>query len=90
MFSFRLLKDETVIGRNSMVVDCYINSSLHPKLISREHAIISQTRTENGMVELTIQDRSVNGTFVNDKKVTFPECFSNRLHLQPNVLSRLP
>ncbi|XP_071840376.1 uncharacterized protein [Apostichopus japonicus] len=67
--TFRLLKDETVIGRNSMVVDCYINSSLHPKLISREHAIISQTRTENGMVELTIQDRSVNGTFVNDKKI---------------------
>ncbi|XP_071840805.1 uncharacterized protein [Apostichopus japonicus] len=64
-----LLKDETAIGRNSMVVDCYINSSLHPKLISREHAIISQTRTENGMVELTIQDRSVNGTFVNDKKI---------------------
>lgn len=66
---FRLDKKKCLIGRSSLAVDLYINSSVHPKLISREHAVITSQDGPDGSITLTIQDKSVNGTFVNDEKI---------------------
>ena len=63
-------KDITIIGRAKSNVDFFIDSSKHKALISRIHARISKTQTECGKNVFKIYDVSLNGTYVNDVKIT--------------------
>jgi len=63
---FSLNTGTTVVGRNPATSDIFLDSAIHKALISRLHARIT-THPESHKV--TICDTSLNGTFVNDKKI---------------------
>ncbi|XP_078615012.1 transcription factor 19-like [Branchiostoma floridae x Branchiostoma japonicum] len=65
------------IGRNPAEADVFIDSKVHPALISRRHAEIRVSPDGRGNVTYDITDRSVNGTYVND------------IRLQPRTPHRL-
>lgn len=66
---YSLRQNITVIGRAKRNVDFFIASSKHKVLISRIHARISKSQTQPGNV-FKIYDVSLNGTFVNDIKIS--------------------
>ena len=57
------------MGRNAAVVDCFVDSAIHTRLISRQHAEISIETDKNNALCISVLDKSLNGTFVNDVKV---------------------
>ncbi|XP_035697837.1 transcription factor 19-like [Branchiostoma floridae] len=65
------------IGRNPAEADVFIDSKVHPALISRRHAEIRVSPDGRGNVTYDITDRSVNGTYIND------------IRLQPRTPHRL-
>ena len=69
MFCFRLTSDITIIGRNRLVADLFLDSTKTAGLISRIHARIIRTCKE-GNEQYEICDTSLNGTYVNDHKVS--------------------
>jgi pSer/pThr/pTyr-binding forkhead associated (FHA) protein len=60
----------TTIGRAKNNVDFYIDSSKNKALISRIHARIFKSETARGEDEFKIHDVSLNGTYVNDVKIS--------------------
>ena len=66
----RLQQDVTVIGRAKSNVDFFIDSSKNKALISRIHARISRSQTHSGEDVFKIDDVSLNGTYVNDVKIS--------------------
>lgn len=62
---FSLDEGTTVVGRNPTKSDIYLDSAIHKALISRLHARIS-VGFDN---KVKICDTSLNGTYVNDKKI---------------------
>ncbi|XP_041479890.1 uncharacterized protein C01G6.5-like [Lytechinus variegatus] len=67
---FKLTKPRTIIGRNTSEVDCFVDSSVHTRLISRQHVEILMEMDENQSPILYVLDKSLNGTFVNDIKIS--------------------
>ncbi|XP_032220898.2 transcription factor 19 isoform X2 [Nematostella vectensis] len=65
---FSLSEGVNIVGRNPGKSDVYLDSMKHKALISRLHARIIYT-TDNDTEKLTICDTSLNGTFVNDRKI---------------------
>ena len=65
---FRLTSSTTIIGRGQ-TVDIFLDSSIRKGLISRAHAQIIQSNGENGVPVYSIFDTSLNGTYVNDRRV---------------------
>jgi len=76
----RLRKPSTKFGRSRSENDFYLDSPKFQKLISRRHAEIHRTEPPAGAPpgkkgqapapEYTIQDSSLNGTFINDYRVS--------------------
>lgn len=66
---FRLNKSRTILGRNASAVDCFVDSVINTRLISRQHAEIIIELDENQCPAISVVDRSLNGTFVNDTKI---------------------
>ena len=71
----RLRKPSTKFGRSRSENDFYLDSPKFQKLISRRHAEIhrSEETSKNGgggKCSYTIQDSSLNGTFINDYRVS--------------------
>ncbi|XP_071944199.1 uncharacterized protein [Antedon mediterranea] len=67
---FRLHKHKTVFGRNSEKVDFYLNSGVYKQLISRQHAELLIYQDDDCQPVFVLCDKSVNGTYVNDVKVS--------------------
>jgi pSer/pThr/pTyr-binding forkhead associated (FHA) protein len=65
-----LQQNITVIGRAKNDVDFFIDSSKNKALISRIHARISKSEAQCGEVVFKIHDVSLNGTYVNDVKIS--------------------
>ncbi|KXJ21551.1 uncharacterized protein LOC110254025 [Exaiptasia diaphana] len=63
---FSLNSGTTIIGRNPTTSDIFLDSAVHKALISRLHARIT---TDQNASKVTICDTSLNGTYVNDKKI---------------------
>ena len=68
LFYSRLTSDITIIGRNKLVADLFLDSTKTLGLISRIHARIIRTCKEDGE-QYELCDTSLNGTYVNDHKV---------------------
>ena len=72
----RLRKPSTKFGRSRSENDFYLDSPKFQKLISRRHAEIHRTEEKGGSGGAagkccyTIQDSSLNGTFINDFRVS--------------------
>jgi len=65
---YRLTSSTTIIGRGQSV-DIFLDSSIRKGLISRAHAQIIQSEGEEGVPVYSIFDTSLNGTYVNDRRV---------------------
>ena len=65
VFWFSLSKGTTIVGRNPAKSDIYLDSDIYEALISRLHARIS-VGYDN---KVKICDTSLNGTYVNDRKI---------------------
>ena len=67
----RLRKPSTKFGRSRSENDFYLDSPKFQKLISRRHAEIHRSEEKTGgKCCYTIQDSSLNGTFINDYRVS--------------------
>ncbi|XP_071489373.1 uncharacterized protein [Diadema antillarum] len=66
---FRLQKSRNILGRNQTVVDFFLDSTIYTRLISRQHAEIVIETDENQSPVITVIDKSLNGTFINDVKI---------------------
>ena len=67
----RLRKPSTKFGRSRSENDFYLDSPKFQKLISRRHAEIHRAEEKSGgKCGYTIQDSSLNGTFINDYRVS--------------------
>ena len=67
----RLNSEVTVIGRNKPTVDLFLDSIKFKGLISRIHAhIIQDVDKETGDTFYEIFDTSLNGTYVNNVKIS--------------------
>lgn len=69
----RLRKPSTKFGRSRSENDFYLDSPKFQKLISRRHAEIHRSDEKSGgggKGGYTIQDSSLNGTFINDYRVS--------------------
>lgn len=77
---FVIRKQEVKIGRDVATADYVLDSTLHKNVISRTHAIISRNMTtvtkqdintpnKKNADTFTIEDRSMNGIFVNGVKI---------------------
>ena len=66
---FSINSDITIIGRNKLVADLFLDSKKTTGLISRMHARIIRT-CKDGKELYELCDTSLNGTYVNDHKVS--------------------
>jgi len=67
---FALKKDSVTVGRDKNTSDLVLDSTKHPRMISRVHAIITKKTFEN-QTRWVIEDKnSVNGIFVNNVRVS--------------------
>ena len=66
----RLRKPSTKFGRSRSENDFYLDSPKFQKLISRRHAEIHRSEEKGAKGGYTIQDSSLNGTFINDYRVS--------------------
>ena len=70
VFPSRINKEVTVIGRNAEQADIFLDSSKSKALISRLHARIISSHNKVGKPVFKICDTSLNGTYVNDVKIS--------------------
>lgn len=68
--TFKLNKEITIVGRNPASSDIFLDSNQNKVMISRLHARIISEKDEAGKHSFRISDTSLNGTFVNDVKIT--------------------
>lgn len=63
----------TKFGRNADNVDVVLTSAVYSNMISRDHAIIMGRVDPNTrqIVGYTIKDNSLNGTYIDDKRVSY-------------------
>ena len=67
---YRVDKEITVIGRNAKQCDIFLDSVKNKALISRIHARIFKSIDKDGSPVFMVCDTSLNGTFVNDVKIS--------------------
>ena len=67
-FLSRLKLGLTRIGRGQHN-DYFLDSLILKNFISRSHVEIFGKKNENGEVEFTLNDKGLNGTFINDIRV---------------------
>ena len=65
----RLDKEVTVVGRNAVNSDIFLDSVKNKALISRLHARIISRKDATGKTVFKVCDTSLNGTYVNDIKI---------------------
>lgn len=63
-------QDCVKFGRNPEVVNIVLHSSVYANMISREHAEVRRSRLQDGTIAYHLYDRSLNGTYVNDFRVS--------------------
>ncbi|XP_074626371.1 uncharacterized protein LOC141884480 [Acropora palmata] len=68
--TFKINKEITIVGRNPASSDIFLDSNQNKVMISRLHARIISEKDEVGKHSFRISDTSLNGTFVNDVKIT--------------------
>lgn len=81
-YFFSLDKEIVKFGRNPDQVNVVLHSNLCPNMISREHAHIRQNRNADGSISYYLFDTSLNGTYVNDVRVS--EFFCYFVYLLPS------
>ena len=75
----------TKIGRGQHN-DFYIDSATLKNFISRSHVEIYGKKNENGKVEFVLNDKGLNGTFINDIRVRFEKKLSRLSHITADTV----
>ena len=76
-FSFvcRLKHGATTFGRGA-TADVYIDSLVLRNFISRRHAVVVGEKDQNGRLQFILHNHGLNGTYVNDVRVSFCQSHS--------------
>ena len=67
---YRINKEITVVGRNPSSSDIFLDSNKNKVMISRLHARIISEKDATGKHTFKISDTSLNGTYINDVKIS--------------------
>lgn len=67
---YRINKEITVVGRNPSSSDIFLDSNKNKVMISRLHARIISEKDATGKHTFKISDTSLNGTYINDIKIS--------------------
>ena len=69
-YFLRINKEITVVGRNPSSSDIFLDSNKNKVMISRLHARIISEKDATGKHTFKISDTSLNGTYINDIKIS--------------------
>ena len=69
-YFLRINKEITVVGRNPSSSDIFLDSNKNKVMISRLHARIISEKDATGKHTFKISDTSLNGTYINDVKIS--------------------